>query len=145
MPAYWNARFAGKEALCTLSVHGYLCGTVDGQPVLAHRAIWAYVHGAWPVADIDHVNGCKTDNSPENLRDVPHKDNQRNMCRHRSNTSGVMGVNWHKRDQRWRAFIEIEGKSIHLGNFVSRDEAIAARAAADSKYGFHDGHGKVAA
>lgn len=145
LPKSWNTRYAGKEALCTLSWQGYNYGSVDGCSVAAHRAVWAYIHGAWPTADIDHINGVTTDNRLENLRDVSHRDNQRNMRRPRSNASGVTGVNWHKRDKRWRAFIEVSGRSIHLGNFQNMEDAVAARLAANAEHGFHAGHGKVLA
>ncbi|WP_413777280.1 HNH endonuclease, partial [Streptococcus pneumoniae] len=27
---------------------------------LSHRVAWAYVHGKWPVNDIDHIDGNRT-------------------------------------------------------------------------------------
>ena len=45
---------------------------------LYHRAVWAVVHGRLP-RQIDHINGDKTDNRIENLREVSPGDNNLNM------------------------------------------------------------------
>lgn len=141
MPRKWRTRYVGNEAFKTPTVAGYRQGAIDGIMLAAHRVVWAICNGEWPTNDIDHINGVRSDNRIANLRDVPHRTNQRNMRRHRSNTSGVVGVNYHKRDKAFRAFIEIDGRSLHLGNFKSFDEAVAARKAAETHYGFHRNHG----
>ncbi len=45
-----------------------------------------------------------------------------------------MGVNFHKRDKKWRAQITKDGKNIHLGSFETKEEAIEARNKAEEKY-----------
>ena len=45
--------------------------------VLMHRAAWALYYGRWP-SEIDHLNGIKTDNRIENLREVSHGENDQN-------------------------------------------------------------------
>ena len=44
---------------------------------LYHRAVWAVAHGYLPVV-IDHINGDKTDNRLENLREVTYSENDAN-------------------------------------------------------------------
>ena len=44
-----------------------------------HRAIFAVCHGRWPTETIDHINGCKTDNHIENLREASQSDNKLNQ------------------------------------------------------------------
>ena len=44
-----------------------------------HRAVFAFCHGRWPTQQIDHINGCKTDNRIENLREVNNQENHLNM------------------------------------------------------------------
>ena len=39
-------------------------------------------------------------------------------------------------------FYKIPGKQIHLGYFDDKKDAIAARKAAEVKYGFHKNHGR---
>ena len=107
----------------------------------AHRLAFVLMTGAWPVGEVDHINGDGLDNRWANLRDVPHADNMRNLRKHTSNTSGHTGVSWHKNSQRWRARITINGKYRTLGYFRSIDEAVAVRKQAEAKYGYHPNHG----
>src|SRR5690606_29052356 len=60
---------------------GYLRFSVDGKHYLAHRLAWLYVHGKWPSDQIDHINGDRSDNRIDNLRDVTHAENRRNTKR----------------------------------------------------------------
>lgn len=46
-----------------------------------------------------------------------------------NNTSGVKGVYWDKSRNRWTALGKKNGKSINLGRFKNKEEAIAARKA----------------
>lgn len=54
---------------------------------------------------------------------------------HRDNTSGFIGVVWHKRDERWQAQIRLAGKNIFLGYFS--DPIAAARARDKAKREMH--------
>ena len=47
--------------------------------ITMHRAVFAVCHGRWPKLTIDHINGCKTDNHIENLREASQSDNQLNQ------------------------------------------------------------------
>jgi hypothetical protein len=47
--------------------------------------------------------------------------------------SGVPGVNWDRRSSKWRAQITALGKPRYIGLFDSRDEAVAARSAAEAQ------------
>lgn len=58
---------AGKVAM---HQHGY--SLVGGK--LAHRVVWFLCKGYWPDT-IDHINGVRTDNRIENLRDVTQEQN----------------------------------------------------------------------
>ena len=51
-----------------------------------------------------------------------------------NNTSGNIGVSWNKEKQKWKAYITIGGKQIHVGYFVNKEDAIQARKAAELKY-----------
>jgi hypothetical protein len=141
--AAWNARYAGKEAFTTDHNEGYRVGKIFGRTYRAHRVIWAMTTGAWPEDQIDHINGDPADNRIENLRAVTQSENLRNAALPRNNTSGAMGVGWHKPAGKWQAQIRGNGKQINLGLFTNKDDAIAARAAAEKKYGFHENHGRA--
>ena len=47
--------------------------------VYLHHAVWAVCKGRWPEQQIDHVNGNKSDNRIENLREVNGSENNMNM------------------------------------------------------------------
>jgi hypothetical protein len=137
----WNTRLAGREAFAPLNAHGYACGKIFGTTYLAHRVIWAMETGAWPEAQIDHINGIRNDNRFANLREVTNAQNAQNQRLRSDNTSGVAGVYWDAAQAEWRARIKVNGKERHLGRFKSIDLAAAARKAAEEKYGFHRNHG----
>lgn len=140
--ACWNARCAGKEAF---SRAGTRCaGTLFGKTYLAHRVAWAVHYGAWPNAEIDHINGNARDNRISNLRDVSRKDNCRNTSVPSHNSSGIMGVSWHKRQKKWRAHIKFDGEYRHLGSFSDISDAISCRKEAERRLGFHPNHGRTA-
>lgn len=108
----------------------------------AHRLIYLYMTGDWPKDEIDHINGDGLDNRWCNLRPVRHLDNNRNSRRYSNNRSGVTGVGWYRRANKWRGRISIEGKQLLLGLFDTIEEASYARKQAEIKYGFHENHGQ---
>lgn len=138
----WNVRYAGKEALSALDSYGYRRGAIWGQSYRAHRVIFKWMTGEDP-DQVDHINGIRDDNRWRNLRSVTQVENSRNARMPDRNTSGTVGVSWHVRTKRWRARIKVHQRYIHLGNFPSKDLAIAARKAAERKYNFHPNHGRA--
>lgn len=121
----------------TSDTKGYLKCGVDGKVHKVHRLVWLYVHGVWPTGQIDHINHITSDNRIANLRDVSSAQNHQNRARKTKSASGYLGVTWHKRDQRWQAHIEVNGKPTHLGVFQNLDDAIAARQQAEVLYHPH--------
>lgn len=138
----WNARFAGNTAFTARNGDGYLSGCVLNYSVKAHRVAWAIAHGEWP-DHVDHINGDRSDNRIENLRHVNNQENCRNQSIPRSNTSGVIGVSFHRPTNKWTAAIKVNRKSIHLGRFDDFDDAVAARKLGEARFGFHKNHGRA--
>ena len=138
----WNTRCAGKLALSTKHSAGYRCGPINNKLLLAHRVIMAIQNGEWPEGEVDHVNGDRADNRLSNLRCVPHEENARNRCLSGRNTSGAMGVWWHKANRCWIAEITHDGIKQHIGSFTVKEDALRARRGAEQKLGFHRNHGR---
>lgn len=140
--AAWNGRYANTEAFTSIRNDGYKHGQIFNKTYKAHRIAWALYHGAWPKECIDHINGNPMDNRIKNLRDVSKSKNQRNAAMSSNNTSGVCGVNWDKRDNKWVARIALGNNRKRLGSFESIQDAAAARKIAEIEHGFTERHGK---
>lgn len=111
----------------SITDRGYANIRLDGKSYRLHRLAWLYVHGEWPKADIDHINGVKHDNRIVNLRDVTRSMNMHNIKKafKTNNSSGFLGVvRTDKRKKRpWKAQIEVNGKTRSLGTFNTPEEA----------------------
>lgn len=117
---------------------GYLAIRIDGRLYRCHRLAWLYVTGEWPNQLIDHLDGIRTNNRFQNLRDGSRRLNQENMHRPmKNNTTGFLGVHYHKAAKKYEAFINIHGKKKYLGLFQSAE--MASDAYLRAKREFHDG------
>lgn len=138
----WNTRFAGKPALASVRPDGYLEGFVHRRKVLAHRVVFCMASGEWPVGPIDHINGIRSDNRPENLRMVTVAENNRNRAISKNSQSGVMGVFWNAEKQAFDAEITKNGVKTRLGRFEKFNDAVKARRDAERMLGFGNTHGR---
>lgn len=129
----------------SVTAHGYVQVGINGFKYTAHRLAWLYVYGKFPPHQTDHVNHTKTDNRIENLRAVTNQENQQNKLLQANNTSGKVGVGWHKGTKRWRAYIKIGQKTISLGYYLEFKAAVKSRLEAEEANNFHENHGKVLA
>lgn len=112
---------------------GYKTIGVCRKRYLVHRMAWLMMTGQWPRDQVDHINGCRSDNRWVNLREATNGQNQQNAILRRTNKSGFRGVDWYKRDNRWRAQITHKGVSKTLGYFDRPEDAHAAYLAARAK------------
>lgn len=117
---------AGRSA-GSIASNGYWRIKIDRREYGAHRLACLYMTGSMPET-VDHINGIRTDNRWSNLRPATQK--QQTANRRARASSGVKGVSWQKHASKWRSSIMVEGKSVHLGYFASKDEAGAAYFAA---------------
>jgi len=136
----WNGAWPGKPALNALDKKGYRVGSIFDKDYKAHRIIWLMHFGYLP-DQIDHINGIKSDNRVENLREVTNHENHKNMGVQKNSRSGITGVHWLKREQLYRAKINVSGKEIVLGYFKNFEEAVKIRKQAEIEYKFHPNHG----
>lgn len=138
----WNAKHAGSS-LTTKNKGGYIKLHIFYRFYGGHRIAWLIHTGKWPDHHIDHINGDPADNRFANLRAVSFSENMRNVKRNTRNTSGHTGVYWLPRSGKWGARINHNKKTISLGSFENKQDAIAARARAERQYGFHPNHGRA--
>jgi hypothetical protein len=129
----WNARCSGKPA-GTVRSNGYRILWLDGRNYRAHRVVRAICDGEWPTGDIDHADGCRAGNDPDNIRECSVAENHWNTGSRVSNRLGVKGISFDVRCGRYRARISFGDKEIGLGYFDTIEEAKTAYAAAVSAY-----------
>ena len=119
----WYARRnAGPEgARKTISMHRAVLGLIELDPDVDHR-------------DLDGLNNQKS-----NLRRTRQNGNSANINVRRDNKSGMKGVYWSARHNRWSAQITTKGKQRWLGYHKTREDAARAFDLAAIKY-----HGEFA-
>lgn len=83
---------------------------------------------------IDHINHNRLDNRVSNLRICTRQQNNFNTETRCDNSSGITGVYWVKRNNRWVAQITINGKLKHIGYYNTKEEAAEARRQAEIEY-----------
>ena len=98
-----------------------------------HRVLWVLVTNEQP-EEIDHIDGDGLNNKWGNLRSISHSVNGKNQKKHKNNTSGNSGVTFRKDSNKWRARIMVNDKSISLGTFASKEDAVTARQEGEVKY-----------
>jgi len=84
--------------------------------------------------DVDHKFHDTLDNRKEFLRIVTTSQNGMNKVLMSNNTSGVTGVCWHSRDEKWVARIIVNGKVINLGQYDNFEDAVDVRKEAEKEY-----------
>ena len=120
---------------------GYIQMRIDRKRYFAHRLAWLYIHGEFPV-QTDHKDHNRSNNKIDNLRNVTHRENGKNVSMNSKNKSGTTGVYYNTRERKWMAEIMVHQKKILLGGHKEKDNAISARQHAEKLYKFHDNHGK---
>lgn len=83
---------------------------------------------------VDHINHNPLDNRKDNLRICTQHQNSMNRCKLSNNSSGVTGVYWNKRSNKWASTITHNDRRIFLGSFNTKEEAIRARKNAEIEY-----------
>jgi len=90
-----------------------------------HRLIMNF-----PEEEIDHINGNKADNPKENLRLSNRAQQTQNCCVSKNNKSGVTGVSWFKRRNKWRVTFQCKSYGYYddLNSAILRRYEVAGNA-----------------
>lgn len=110
---------------------GYVYVRLNGRSFGEHRLVHLLFTGEWP-PQVDHANGERSDNRPENLRSASHSQNCMNRKPARATSKGCY---WLPRRNKWIAQIGAAGSRRTLGYFAT--EAEAANAYAEAAAQFH--------
>ncbi len=108
-----------------ISKQGYRLICLDYDDYFEHNLVWFVVKGEWPAEgfELDHINRCKSDNRPGNLRLATRAQNIANVEPSRRNRTGIRGVYFDTQRQKYAAQLRINGKIRSLGRFASKEEA----------------------
>lgn len=128
LPLVVGIRWCAHEKRCAVYASGSIPKDFGGGSVFMHRLIIGVEH---PRVYVDHINHDALDNRRMNLRICSQAQNQRNKIKKDGTTSQYLGVSYQaarpELSKRWRAKIDHEGETIHIGYFASEEEAALAR------------------
>lgn len=89
-----------------------------------HRVVWALHMGELPSLHIDHINGVRSDNRIENLRQCTNAENMQNRSAVGIGAAKLIGA--HRRRNKWSSAIIKDGVKTWLGVFCSPEAAHSA-------------------
>ncbi len=118
-----NAVRAGDDVAGSAHDLGYRMISVDGEQYLAHRLVWLYSYGEWPVGDVDHENRDKADNRLANLRLATRSQNCFNRRIRSDNTTGYSNVLFDKKRQTYFVQVKAAGRRYKRCGFATPEAA----------------------
>ena len=114
---HYHARFSvgyGRKGRKLKALHNFIMWSPDG-------------------CEIDHKNGNGLDNRKSNLRIVNRSENIINKAPRSKH--GVVGITYNPigRKKKWKASIKINKKTLFLGCFLTKEDAVSARVKAEKE------------
>lgn len=135
----WNETFVGTQ-IKTFESNRYHRFAINYKgkvhKLRVHVVVWAILKGKYPDFCIDHINGLRTDNRIENLREADHYQNALNRPSIKTASSQYKGVVWVKKMRKWRVQPELNNIKYNIGYFI--DELEAAMAYNNAATKIHD-------
>ena len=129
----------GRSAVIAMGVKRYERVSVDGKIQALHRMIYLWNHGHLPKT-LDHIDGDRTNNKIENLREATQQQNCLNRKHHSNSKSPYKNVylqaptknaEW-KRN--WVVSVNVAGKRKYIGSFEDLELADLVATEARDKF-----------
>lgn len=123
-----RSKYKIGDTVSTRIANGYMSMMVNQKSFRVHRVVFYLSYGIWPGdLHVDHINGDRLDNRPENLRLLTASQNSRSYRSISSSASSkYRGVSWSKRLKKFGSSIKVYDKSYNLGYFTEEMEAALA-------------------
>lgn len=128
-----SPRFKPGDVAGTVNCDGYSHVMINRKIYKSHRLIYLYHYGNLPDY-LDHIDGNRSNNKVENLRECTTSQNNCNAGLSNKNTSGAKGVSWHKHNKKWQVQIKLNKKLKHIGYFDDFELAELVAIEARNKY-----------
>jgi hypothetical protein len=109
------------------SGHGYRKIVIDYERFYEHHLAWLYIYGEWP-DELDHVDRDGNNNRISNLRKASRSQNNVNSM------FAKKGAYFDRRTNRWFSKIQVNHRSVWLGDFCTAEEAHDAYSQALTQY-----------
>jgi hypothetical protein len=122
---YWKFVHTGRRTDIEAGWHdnlGYRYIGFGRKTYRSYHLIYMMFHGYLPKL-IDHKDGNPANNRIENLREASFEQNSWNQKKRCTNTSGIKGVCWNKKAQKWVARCRFKEKDHFLGLFTDIEKA----------------------
>ncbi len=120
-----------KNYYWQISTNGYIYNRTSEEYILLHRLI---LNLSIEELTGDHIDLNRKNNRKYNLRICSMQENSFNRGLYKNNTSGVTGVFWDGRIDKWTAQIKYNYKNIILGYYDDFNEAVEVRKQAEEEY-----------
>ena len=92
------------------------------------------MHGLLGYKNYDHIDRNELNNLENNLREATSSQNAMNRKVREDNKSGVTGVYYDKRKDKWYGYLDVNGERVFAQYFNDKDDAIRARLKAEKQY-----------
>lgn len=122
-----------NKAIGKINRNGYVEARIGYKLYRLHRLIWLFHYGYLPEF-IDHIDGNRSNNKIENLREATKSQNMHNAKMRINNTSGIKGVYWNKANKNWRVRFKIHNIFKDFGSFNNIELAELVANEVRSKY-----------
>lgn len=107
-----------------LNWHSYARTAIKDRQFYLHHIVWFLTRGSWPEMQIDHIDGDRGNNRPDNLRLVSPAENGRGYRKpQQGTTSKYRGVSYSKKEGKYSAGSE----GTYSGRYKTEEEAAIAR------------------
>lgn len=90
--------------------------------------------------EVEHIDRNPLNNRKSNLMIKKHSENMLNKSKYKNNTSGITGVNWHNKKQKWIVRVYKNSKTAFYKETKNFQEAVFLRLKAEKEiFGEHAG------
>ena len=125
---YWRSRGKGRDfnsPVGSLQPDGYLIATFCGFRCAVHRIIFI-IHNGPTNNIIDHIDGNRLNNYPNNLRECTNSENNMNKKSRMNTSTGIKGLYFcgTGRDKPWRSTVWANRKIQFQKYFEDKEEAL---------------------